>query len=297
MVNSADPAELAARIMLAVEQRMLALTTEMSAPGVTSAGQQAAAARHHLASGGRRVRARLAVHAGIALGLADADIIAIASAVELLHNASLVHDDLQDQDPDRRGATAVWVAFGNDVAICTGDLLLSAAYRSVADLHSLSHLPAVLRLMHAAINAVIGGQCDDLAARAMPVHDLATYQTIAKAKTGPLLGLPVALALLLAGHEAQLTDVQTAAECFGLAYQIKDDIADVDDDRAHSGRAAKLNVVAVLAQSMSATESVLQAKQLCLANVDRAINIAMALPNGSGMMLAGLATAMVKAAA
>ena len=68
----------------------------LNAADESSAGKAVAAALYHLRSGGRRIRARLAIHASLSLGLSSADALALASTVELLHNASLVHDDLQD---------------------------------------------------------------------------------------------------------------------------------------------------------------------------------------------------------
>ena len=72
------------------------------------------------------------MHAGLALGLSEPDVLCLAASAELLHNASLVHDDLQDQDGMRRGAPAVWKKYGSNVAICTGDLMLSAAYAALS---------------------------------------------------------------------------------------------------------------------------------------------------------------------
>ena len=83
---------------------MLDLMTPANAPSVIPQATTATTAtaadvgRYHLKSGGQRMRARLALHASVALGLSQADAVSIAAAVELLHNASLIHDDLQDRD-------------------------------------------------------------------------------------------------------------------------------------------------------------------------------------------------------
>ena len=90
------------------------------------------AAQYHLRSGGSRVRCRLGLHAGQMLGLEPSAQTAIATTCELLHNASLIHDDLQDQDQYRRGAECVWVRLGSDTVLCTGDLFISAAYAALA---------------------------------------------------------------------------------------------------------------------------------------------------------------------
>ena len=117
------------------------------------------AARYHLSAGGSRVRARLAVAASLALGLSKADAVHIASCAELLHNASLVHDDIQDRDVIRRGQAAVWSKYGSNLAICTGDLLLSAAYSVLCRFSQPLFLPAMLALVHQRTAVAIDGQC------------------------------------------------------------------------------------------------------------------------------------------
>jgi len=110
------------RLMLRL---MLGLVRVAAGTGVSATLR---AARYHLEAGGQRVRARLALHACEALGVVGDQAVRLAACVELLHNASLVHDDLQDKEKLRRGLPTVCAAFGPDVALCTGDLLLSAAY-------------------------------------------------------------------------------------------------------------------------------------------------------------------------
>lgn len=77
----------------------------------------------HLQSGGKRTRGRLALQPGISLGWLAHDAICLAAATELLHNASLVHDDVQDGDRSRHGQPSVWVKLDAPPAICAGDLL------------------------------------------------------------------------------------------------------------------------------------------------------------------------------
>ena len=86
------------------------------------------AARYHFSAGGARVRAQLGLDAASALNLSAQASMACAVAPELLHNASLIHDDLQDGDAMRRDTPAVWSRYGKGTAISAGDLLISAAY-------------------------------------------------------------------------------------------------------------------------------------------------------------------------
>src|SRR6056297_2071568 len=99
---------------------------------VEEEGKLGEALDHHFAAAGGFGRARLALDASEALGLDRSIAISLAVACELLHNASLVHDDLQDRDELRRGQLAVWARFGEDVAISVGDFLLTRAFEVAA---------------------------------------------------------------------------------------------------------------------------------------------------------------------
>ena len=114
-------------LMARVESRM----HELAGERVDDPGAQMV--HEHLATGGKRLRARLALAACQALGGSAKDAIDWAAAVELLHNASLVHDDIQDGDRTRRGKPALWVTHGAAQAINTGDLLLMLPFRALAD--------------------------------------------------------------------------------------------------------------------------------------------------------------------
>ena len=81
-------------------------------------------ASYHMSTGGKRIRGRLALDSALALGVDPSGAVAWAAACELMHNASLVHDDLQDGDMVRRGHEALWVKYGREQAINAGDLLL-----------------------------------------------------------------------------------------------------------------------------------------------------------------------------
>lgn len=206
----------------------------------------ARAAAYHLNAGGRRIRARLALDAACNLGLSAATAISIATTSELLHNASLVHDDLQDRDNARRGAATVWKAFGDEAAICTGDLLLSSAYAALAELDDSSRLPQMLTLVHARTAAAIQCQSADIAHRTRPVENIDTYLQIAAGKSGALLSLPLELALLAAGFADLTGRAHAAAIAFAIGYQIADDLDDIDKDAGCSNVRPALNIVLLL---------------------------------------------------
>lgn len=184
------------------------------------------AARYHFSAGGSRVRAQLGLAAAAALKLSPQASLACAVAPELLHNASLVHDDLQDGDAMRRNQPAIWSRFGKDIAISTGDLLISAAYVALAQ-HP--HPAAALRAMHEAIAFTIDGQTQDCR-NENPSPE--RYEIIAANKSGPLLALPIRLALIAADAPGQDAAVD-AGHALAIAYQTLDDIDDRCADLAH----------------------------------------------------------------
>lgn len=185
------------------------------------------AARHHLASGGKRLRARLAIAAGLALDLSDDELLSAATAVELVHAASLVHDDLQDGDEKRRGKEAVWSLFGEDVALLLGDALIAAA--TAEAVRGAPHAAVeASRSLSTCIAQLAQGQIRDTSPRQPATWTPQAYEWIARRKTGRLLALAFDLPLIAAGvPRAERRAAQRALEWLGVAYQIGDDLADL----------------------------------------------------------------------
>lgn len=275
--------------LLEVERQMLALT---GSPDAREADASATlkAAHYHLTAGGQRVRAHLALHACRALGLKESDATLLATAAELLHNASLVHDDLHDQETTRRGQPTVWRAFGKDVAICTGDLLLSAAYGALAKFSDTTLLPALLERMHSRTLAVIHGQCSELSAKDKIVNAVAAYQHIVNGKSGALLSLPLELAFIAARLPEDCVLSREAALAFGLGYQMLDDLEDLAEDTERQ----TLNIVLVLRANGAGHEATTQASALAQSHLDQAVELARKLPHGAGDLLVERALALGK---
>lgn len=271
--------------LAAVDRRMRALAGD--APGRLTPVARAAA--DHLAAGGGRIRARLALSAASALGLEDEMAVSAAATVELLHNASLVHDDLQDGDRTRRGAPAVWAAYGADAAICTGDMLLSAAYAAAAPLVR-GGVPQAPGHIHAAVAETIHGQIADRRAAAAPPGDVASFARTARAKAGPFLALPLELPLLAAGYADAIESAAEAGRAFALAYQIADDLADTPDDAPRGGA----NVVCVLARARGLSDRAARqaAAAIAVEALAEARTAAAALPDGAGAALTDPADAL-----
>ncbi len=236
------------------------------------------AIRHHFESGGNRTRAAIGIGTGSALRLHPRDTIAIATAAELLHNASLIHDDVQDQAEARRGAPAVWTIYGTNIAICAGDLLVSAAYAALASASDPAMTADLVRVAHEATARVIHGQAQDLTLQHAAVSDFDIYKQVAGEKSGPLLGLPVELALTAAGFDDYVATARDAATSLAVAYQIADDLEDEQFDTHASGC---LNAVAVLREAHYDKPRRVAGYQALLA-LREALRLSMYLPSQSG---------------
>jgi geranylgeranyl pyrophosphate synthase len=255
---------------------------------------------YHLQVSGQRVRAKLGLGAAWALGVNDEDAIRISACAELLHNASLIHDDIQDGDLLRRGQSTLWFVYGKNLAICSGDLLLSAAYRVLFDIRAQTALPSMLALVHERTATAISGQCADLA-QLNPAQDgLEQYVKIAKAKSGALLSLPIELALL-AAHQSEFTEVaKIACENFALCYQIFDDLQDLENDALREQNrqqlsaelAPVLNIIFILRTSHSRSEAIEAAFSLALKHLALCEDNAAKLPSHSGYLLLEQCTMM-----
>ena len=209
----------------------------------------------HLASGGSRTRAKLCIEAGLALQLPAKTIVALASTIELLHNASLVHDDLQDADATRRGQQSVWKKYGKTHAVCAGDVMISAAFGSLANVETFSSLPSLLTHTHEAVSLTVKGQSRDLDAQStITEHE---YEDIAAMKSGPLIQLTVTLPLIAAGYDEHIETVNNALNKFSVAYQILDDLDDWQQDQ----QSKQLNLVVLLLSRYSLEESMTIARK------------------------------------
>ncbi len=245
---------------------------------------------HHLGTPGLRVRSQIALHAADCVGVEIQSALAMATACELLHNASLIHDDLQDRDQLRRGAPAVWSKFGDDVALCAGDLLLSAAYAALTGVTDIAAIPRLIAQTHAAVAHTIHGQ----ASLASPLHAdfdrLVAYQAMAAAKSGPLLRLPFGLVFSYCNRPDLVATSARAVSAFSIAYQIADDLADIEAD-ARTVIGAAANIVIVLEAASGTDRTTAQASAVLLARtkLSEALAIVADLPDATAAILSDLA--------
>lgn len=195
------------------------------------------AAAYHLATGGSRTRARLAIASGIGWETPFRHRVAAAAACELLHNASLVHDDISDADTMRRGRPAVWHLYGRDTALCTGDLLLASAFLVATTIDDAASSQELVGQLAEQSIRVIGGQSLELAARGEGrTFSVTEYVRATCAKTAPMFELPLRAGALSARMAAPTArKLRTLSDAIGLAYQILDDLDDVPPTRNGNG--------------------------------------------------------------
>jgi geranylgeranyl diphosphate synthase type II len=200
------------------------------------------AAQAHFTAGGARIRANICLEAGHRLQLAPEDSLQLAIVCELLHNASLIQDDLLDRTRIRRGRPSIWLEFGETMALCLSDLMLAGAYASLGKLTHTSAIPAAMALVHQRTRDVVLGQALENVTDHTFLSALALYERRARGKSASLLSLPLELPLLISGNAGAMKDAHEAANCFAVAYQISDDLEDLEQDEAQGS----LNIVLML---------------------------------------------------
>lgn len=219
------------RIELSLERALTQTETAKAPPKL------AAAMRYAVFPGGARVRPKLCLAVASACGAADFSACAAAAAsIELLHCASLVHDDLPcfDDAATRRGKPSVHSAFGAPLAVLTGDALIVLAFEALA--LGLNHMPERLPALLMTISRAVGMPQGIVAGQGWesePSIDLAEYQ---RAKTGSLFVAATMAGALAAG--ADPSSWRRLGERLGEAYQVADDIHDVAYSETELGKPA-----------------------------------------------------------
>ncbi|MFC6839719.1 polyprenyl synthetase family protein [Xanthomonas theicola] len=203
-----------------------------------------AAMRHATLGGGKRMRPLLVYASGALFGADEARLDTPALAVELIHAYSLVHDDLPAMDDDtlRRGRPTVHVVFGEATAILAGDALQSLAFELLASAGSADAALRVrwLQTLAEAAGAagMCGGQALDIDATGA-VQPLAELQRMHALKTGALIRASVRLGALGGGADAAAqAQLDAFATALGLAFQVRDDILDVEASSEQLGKTA-----------------------------------------------------------
>lgn len=192
--------------------------------------------RPTIGSEGKAIRPTLVLLTAEAVGGVSAAAVPAAVGVELAHNFSLLHDDVIDGDVTRRHRRTAWTVFGRGPAILAGDVLLSLALEVLGA----SGHPAAqqgMRMLNAAVLALLHGQSEDLAFEGRQDVDLAECVAMASQKTGALLGCACALGALFGGGSPdQVEHLRRFGESFGLVFQVVDDLLGIWGDPAVTGK-------------------------------------------------------------
>ncbi|MGD0670398.1 MAG: polyprenyl synthetase family protein [Bryobacteraceae bacterium] len=233
------------RDYLAVQQRLVDAELDRLTPPETAPPETIhRAMRYSLFAGGKRIRPVLCLEAARAVAGDMDGAVTAACPLELIHTYSLIHDDLPalDNDDYRRGKLTNHKVFGDAMAILAGDALLTLAFQVLAELPAppdrKARLMAELATAAGTVGGMIGGQVADLEGEGKP-PDAALLESIHRAKTGALLRASLRMGAIYAGaSEAQYAALSCYGEHIGLAFQIVDDILDVEESSEALGKTA-----------------------------------------------------------
>jgi geranylgeranyl diphosphate synthase, type II len=250
------------------------------------------AIRHSVFAGGKRLRPILCLAAAEVLGAGPEDVLEPACGLEMIHTYSLIHDDLPalDNDDLRRGVPTCHVVFGEATAILAGDSLLTHGLGVFALYPKGERFAAAkIRVLATVVDAIgtqgmIGGQAADLEAEKESAPTVELLARIHENKTGKLMRASLLSGAILAGaDEETLARVDLYGRKIGLAFQIKDDLLDVESDAATLGKASHKDAAAGKA-TFPGIWGLERSRRLLAENVEEAVAAASALPGGGGLL-------------
>ena len=222
-----------------IEKTIDSYLGEFSYPHVIAEGM-----RYAVLNGGKRIRPVLILMTLDILGKDETLGLPSGAALEMIHSYSLVHDDLPalDNDDYRRGKLTTHKKFGEAQGILIGDSLLTHAFNVLTEKNegviSDKKIVEIVKLTssYAGINGMIGGQTVDVESEGKKV-DMETLKYIHKNKTGKLLKLPIEIGCVIGDASKEIREkLEEYADLIGLAFQIKDDILDVEGDFEKLGK-------------------------------------------------------------
>lgn len=199
------------------------------------------AALHLVRAGGKRLRPLIVILAARMVGCDDSKAIPVASAIELIHNFALIHDDIIDRDEIRRGVPTVHVVWGEPLAIIAGDLLFSKAFEVACELISKGVSPdrvvRVIKVLARASSTVAEGQAMDMDFEKRDRVTLEEYLEMIYKKTAALMeAASVAGGIVAGADEKVLEGLRAYGRSVGMAFQITDDILGVYGDPKKTGK-------------------------------------------------------------
>ncbi len=195
---------------------------------------------HLIEAGGKRFRPLLAIKSCQVLGGSPDDVLPEAAAVELIHTFTLIHDDIMDEDEERRGVPAVHVKWNVPVAILAGDTLFSKAFEVAAEGGDVRAMEELAR----ACTEICEGQAMDLEFERREDVTEEEFLEMVRKKTAALIRASCVIGGLKAGaEEDQLSALAEYGENLGIAFQIQDDVLDLVGDESKLGKPVGSDIV------------------------------------------------------
>lgn len=212
---------------------------------------------HIITSGGKRLRPQIAILAYLAVGGQNVrEVVPLAAAIEMVHTATLVHDDINDHSLTRRGKITVHAKWGRTFALLTGDYLFTKVYEMMAPYGGDYNV-----IMADACIKLVEGETLQAAAAKAGEMDRETYKTIISRKTASLFEAAARMGAMLAGgDEKSIEALAVYGYNLGLAFQIVDDILDIIGDPEEMGKPVGSDLTqnrgVMMTQNGGATEAV-----------------------------------------
>lgn len=242
-----------------IERTLVRFLEEQSKRGIA---WNAEMSRYQLATGGKRLRALVPCFVYAACGKDPLQAVQLGAAIEIVHNATLVHDDLQDGDEVRRGMPTVWKKYSAPQSVNCGDAMLYFGQQMMLEMPL---DPSLLRTMSLrftrAVIEVIEGQAQEFLFKDEPLPGISRYLQVVSGKTAALLASAFALSVESLGKSASLCrEVESAGMDLGILFQMQDDLLDVYGEKGRERRATdiaegKISIlIAELVQSASAED-------------------------------------------
>lgn len=192
--------------------------------------------RYSMSMGGKRMRPLLALMACDLVGGDIKDALPAAIGVEIFHNFTLVHDDIMDNAPMRRGQETIYKKWNTNIAILSGDTMFALAYEMVAQTRA-GILPGILNVFTTTAREVCEGQQCDMNFESKEDTTLDEYLAMIRLKTAVLLACSLKVGALTGGADPETAAVlYTFGEKLGIAFQIRDDLLDTFGDEAVFGK-------------------------------------------------------------
>lgn len=221
-----NPLALIADDMQAVD-RVIAQRLTTSVPLIGQISQ------YIIAAGGKRLRPALLLMVSNALGEQRPTKHTLAAVVELIHTATLLHDDVVDESTLRRGRPTANESFGNPASVLVGDFLHTRSFQMMVEAGNMR----ILQVLSDATNVIAEGEVQQLINTHDASLDEAGYLHVIRSKTAKLFEASTQIAAILAGANARIEAAcATYGQALGTAFQIIDDVLDYDGDATEMGK-------------------------------------------------------------